>query len=107
MLDGGHERAPSKPLAIVHPEKGELEPAFCFTGLLQDLVPGPSQVALVVKNPPANAGNVRDLGSDPWVGKIPLEKEMATHSSFLAWRVPGTEEPSRLQRIGSHRIRHN
>ena len=79
---------------------------FCFTGLLQDLVPGPSQVALVVKNPPANAGNIRDLGSDPWVGKIPLEKEMATHSSLLAWRVPGTEEPSRLQRIGSHRIRH-
>ena len=59
------------------------------------------------KEPSANAGNIRDLGSDPWVGKIPLEKEMATHSSFLAWRVPGTEEPSRLQRIGSHRIRHN
>ena len=99
MLDGGYERAPSKPSAIVQPEKAELE-------LLQDLVPSPSQVALVVKNPPANAGNIRDLGSDPWVGKIPLEKEMATHSSFLAWRVPGTEEPSRLQRIGSHRIRH-
>ena len=107
MLDGDHDRAPSKPSAIVQPEKGELEPAFCFPGLLQDLVPSPSQVALVVKNRPANAGDIRDLGSDPWVGKIPLEKEMATHSSFLAWRVPWTEEPSRLQPIGSHRVRHN
>jgi len=33
---------------------------------------------------------------DPWVGKIPLEKGRATHSSILAWRIPGTEEPSRL-----------
>ena len=71
MLDGGHERAPSKPSAIVHPEKGELEPAFCFTGLLQDLVPSPSQVALVVKNPPANAGNIRDAGSIPGWGRSP------------------------------------
>ena len=44
----------------------------------------------VVKNPPANAG---DLGFDPWVEKIPLEEEMATHSSILAWRIPRTEEP--------------
>ena len=32
----------------------------------------------------------------PWVGKIPLEEEMATHSSILAWRIPWTEEPGRL-----------
>ena len=31
-----------------------------------------------------------------WVGKIPLEKEMATHSSILAWRIPWTEEPGGL-----------
>ena len=42
-----------------------------------------SQVARVVQNPPTNAGGVR-LEFDPWVGKIPLEKEMATHSSVLA-----------------------
>ena len=30
---------------------------------------------------------------DPWVGKIPLEKEMATHSSILAWEIPWAEEP--------------
>ena len=36
-----------------------------------------------------------------------LEKEMATHSSVLAWRIPGTEEPSGLPSMGSHRVRHN
>ena len=34
---------------------------------------------------------------DPWVRKIPLEKEMATHSSMLAWRIPWIEEPGGLQ----------
>ena len=32
---------------------------------------------------------------ETWVGKKPLEKEMATHSSILAWKIPGTEEPGR------------
>ena len=36
-----------------------------------------------------------------------LEKEMATHSSFLARRIPGTEEPSGLPSMGSHRVRHD
>jgi len=36
-----------------------------------------------------------------------LEKKMATHSSVLAWRIPGTGEPSRLQSMGSHRVGHN
>ena len=36
-----------------------------------------------------------------------LEKEMATHSSVLAWRIPGTEEPSGLLSMGSHRVGHN
>ena len=36
-----------------------------------------------------------------------LEKEMATHSSVLAWRIPETEEPGRLQSMGSQRIRHD
>ena len=36
-----------------------------------------------------------------------LEKEMATHSSVLAWRIPGTEEPGRLQSMESHRVRHD
>ena len=36
-----------------------------------------------------------------------LEKEMATHSSVLAWRIPGTEEPGGLPSLGSHRVRHD
>ena len=45
---------------------------------------------------------VRSLG---W--EDPLEKEMATHSSTLAWRIPWTEEPGRLQSTGSQRVRHD
>ena len=45
--------------------------------------------------------HVRSLGRED-----PPEKEMATHSNSLAWRIPGTEEPSRLQSMGSQRIRH-
>ena len=49
-------------------------------------------VMLLVKNPPANPGNVRDTGSmSGW--EDPLEEGAATHSSILAWRIPGTEEP--------------
>ena len=38
---------------------------------------------------------------------FPLEKEMATHSSIPAWRIPGTEEPSGLLSMGWHRVGHN
>ena len=48
---------------------------------------GASQVVLVVKNPPANAGDVRDVNSIPgW--EYPLKEGMETHSSVLAWRIP-------------------
>ena len=65
-----------------------------------------SQVALVVKNPPANAEDVR-LGFDPWFGKLPCKGGMATYSSILAWKNLMTEEPGRLQSVESHRIRHD
>ena len=65
-----------------------------------------SQVALVVKNPPANAGDTRDLGSIPGQ-EDPLEKGMATHYSILAWRIAWTEEPGGLQSLGSQRVGHN
>ena len=45
---------------------------------------------------------VRSLGRED-----PLEKEMATHSSTLAWRIPWTEEPGRLQSMGSQRVGHD
>ena len=43
---------------------------------------------------------------DPWGGKIPLEKVMATYSSILAWRIPWTEEPGELQSMGSQKVGH-
>ena len=50
-----------------------------------------------------SAGNAGDLGSI--LGREdPLEKEMATHSSILAWRILWTEEPGRLQLMGSHEL---
>ena len=55
------------------------------------------EVVLVVKNPHANAGDIKETGViRGWVGKIPLEESMAAHSSVLAWRIPWTEEPSGL-----------
>ena len=39
--------------------------------------------------------------------KDPLEKEMAIHSSTIAWKIPWTEEPGRLQSMGSQRVGHN
>ena len=65
-----------------------------------------SQGALVVNNPPANAGDARDTGSIPGSGRF-LEKEMATHSNILAWKIPRTEEPGRLQFMGSQRVGHD
>ena len=68
----------------------------CFKLLrLYDLLKGDSQVVLVVKNPPAKAGDIRDTGSIPRLGRS-LEEWMATPSSILVWRIPGTEEPGRL-----------
>ena len=58
-----------------------------------------SQVVLEVTNPPANAGDMKDMGSIPRLGRS-LEKGTATHSSILAWRMPWTEEPGGLQSMG-------
>ena len=53
---------------------------------------------LVVKNLPANAGDLRDMGSIPGLGwEDPLEEDMATHSNILAWRIPWMGEPCGLQ----------
>ena len=56
---------------------------------------GASQVMLVVKNPLANVGDLRDQVSIPGCAD-PLKKGLATHSSILAWRIPWTEEPNEL-----------
>ena len=67
----------------------------------------------------------RRHGFSPWLERIPLkkkrqkkkkiknlkkkkkEKEEATHSSIFAWKIPQTEEPDKLQSMGSQRVRHN
>ena len=69
-------------------------------------ISGASQVALVVKNLPANAGDIRDAVSVPWLGRSPGEG-MATHSSILAWRIPWTEKPGWLQSMRLRGGRHN
>ena len=65
-----------------------------------------SQVALVVKNLPANAGDIKGSDLIPGSGSFP-EEDMAIHSSILAWRIPWTEEPGRLQSTGSQSVRHD
>ena len=60
-------------------------------------------MAQMVKNLPATQETrVQSLGRED-----PLEKEMATHSSILAWRIPWTEEPRRLQSMGLQRVEHD
>ena len=62
-----------------------------------------SLVAQMVKTPPAmQETQVQSLGQED-----PLEKEMATHFIILAWRMPRTEEPGRLQFMGSQRVGHD
>ena len=67
---------------------------------------GASQVAPVVKNPPASAGDTGDMGSIPGSGTSPGEV-VAAHSSILVWRVPWTEEPGGLPSMGSQRVGHD
>ena len=52
---------------------------------------------------PANVGDVRDTGLIPGLQRS-LEKETATHSNILAWRIPWTEKPGRLWSIGSQSL---
>ena len=60
----------------------------------------------MVRNPPplqeTQEMQLRSLGRED-----PLEEEMATHSSILAWGIPWTEEPGGLESVGSQRVRHN
>ena len=68
----------------------------------------------MVNSPPANAGDSGDKGSSSGFGRSPgvgnsnpLQQEMATHSSVLAWRIPGMGEPGGLPPMGSHRVGHD
>ena len=60
----------------------------------------------MVKNRPASAGHVEDMGS-VLSQEDPLEEGMATDSSVLAWEIPWTEEPGGLRSMGLQRVRHD
>ena len=60
-------------------------------------------IFIILKHLPA----VRETWVQSLGWKDTLEKEMATHSSILAWKIPWTEEPSRLQSMGSQRVGHD
>ena len=66
---------------------------------------GASQVAVVIKNPPANAGDLRDLGSIPGLGRCPGGGD-GNPFLFLAWRIPWMAEPGGFQSTGSRRVGH-
>ena len=71
--------------------------------LIKGLLAGASWVAQAVKNLPAMWETwIQSLGQED-----PLEKSMATHSSILAWRIPWTEEPGRLQSMSLQRVGHD
>ena len=90
---------PSISLHISSPVGEELWALWIFWKHL----PWPSLVAQMVKNPHVMQETwVRSLG---W--EDPLEEEMATHSSILAWRIPWTGQPGRLQFMGSQSVWHN
>ena len=57
--------------------------------------------------PPWFVQTVKNLSAKPETWKDPLEKDMATHFSILAWRIPWTEEPGGLQSMGSQRVRYD
>ena len=74
--------------------------SMSWHGLFRDQY---SPVAQSVKNLPAvQQTQVRSLGQED-----PLEKEIASHSRILAWRIPWIEEPGGLQSMGSHRVGHD
>ena len=87
-------------VAVIFLTKGEKKKNHVTIVLIKGK--GPSLVAQMVKRLSAMLEiRVRSLGREN-----PLEKEMATHSRTLVWKIPWTEKPGRLQSMGSQRVRH-
>ena len=61
----------------------------------------------VVKNPPAKAGDTREVGLISLSREDPLEEERTTYSSIFAWKIPWTEKPGGLQFMRSQRVGHD
>ena len=87
-------------MAVIFLTKGEKKKNHVTIVLIKGK--GPSLVAQMVKRLSAMLEiRVRSLGREN-----PLEKDMATHSRTLVWKIPWTEKPGRLQSMGSQRVRH-
>ena len=81
------------------------EPLSLSSSLSPDLTTH-FQAALVIKSPPANAGDASNMGQS--LGQEdPLKEDLATHSHILAWRIPWTEKHGGLYSIGLQRVGHN
>ena len=97
----------SRTWAYIHSGWSSVYIAFCFPmfhlALIQLFSFMSSLVAQTVRHLP--------IMQEPWVRSLgqddPLAKELATHSSTLAWKIPWMEEPGGLQSMGSQRVRHN
>ena len=76
-----------------------------FSHLFLFIPTGALQVALVVKNSPANAGDLRGSGLDPGLGRSSGGGHV-THSSILVWRIPCTKETGGLWSMGLQRVGH-
>ena len=96
---GGQNELPQK-VPLCHVDYFQLK-----TMGAQQTQEGASQVALAVKNPPANAGDIRDAVSKPRLERSPGGGN--GNSNILARRIPWTEEPGRLQSMGSHQFGHD
>ena len=91
-------------MSLKEAEREKLIIPFLWCSVLHILEPNVDQVAIVVKNLPASAEDVRNLvRSLGW--EDPLEEGMVTHASILTWRIPWTEESGGLQSIGSQWVR--
>ena len=104
-----HISKSSTPFRVVFPRHCStditLMAKYMFTLLLNTVTPGFPDGASV-KEPSCQCKRHKRRGFDPLVGKIPMDG-MATRSSILAWRIPWTEEPGRLQSKGLQRVRHD
>ena len=91
------------PLLIIHSPSSTLITTE-FTVYIPSF--GATSVAQTVKNLPA-VWETQETWAPSLGREDPLEKEVAIHSSILAWRIPWTEEPGGIQSMESHRIRHD
>ena len=90
FIENFHRNFIEKPLEIEEQLSFEVSPSLLWG----------FPVGAIVKNLPVDVGDLQDMRFISLGQEDPLEKEMATQSSILAWRTPWTEEPGRLQSMG-------